>query len=151
MLVDDDIDDRYLIRSALIENDSAIRLAEFASAEDAWKKLNENLNILPDLIVLDLNMPIVDGFEFLKRIRSSEKFNLIPCIVYTTSTDENDLVKSYERGANSFIVKPLSYQDIQTVFINVCNYWLRTTTLPTHNSRMISSNREREYDNRKVK
>ncbi len=125
MLVDDDIDDRYLIRSALIENNAAINLMEFSNADDAWTTLHGDIKSLPDLIVLDLNMPTTDGFEFLKRIRSSEKLNLTPCIVYTTSTDENDLVKSYERGANSFIVKPLSYSDIQTVFINVCNYWSR--------------------------
>lgn len=130
MLVDDDVDDRYLIRSALDENEILINLIEFSGADEAIQYLNMSKSEVPELIVLDLNMPEVDGFEFLRRIRALERTKLTPCIVYSTSTDENDLIKSYELGANSFIVKPLSYEDIQAVFKSLCDYWLHTASLP---------------------
>lgn len=69
----------------------------------------------PDLILLDLKLPKIDGLAVLKRIRDSREFDLIPVIVLTTSSYEEDIIKSYENGINMYIIKPVSHEK----FINV--------------------------------
>lgn len=131
LVVDDDTDDRYLIRSAINECHSSVQLQEFPSAKEAWQYLLDDKTILPRVIILDLNMPDIDGFDFLTRLRATPKTKLTPCVVYTTSLDHADVKRSYELGANSYIVKPISYKDIQGVFTRMSEFWLKTALSPT--------------------
>ena len=84
----------------------------------------------PDLILLDLNMPKVDGRQVLERIKSDPKISAIPVVVLTTSTHEQDVVRSYELGCNSFINKPVDVQAFVEALEQLGSYWLKLVVLP---------------------
>ena len=79
---------------------------------------------LPDLILLDLKMPGIDGHDVLRRIKSTEKLKRLPVIILTSSKDEGDRAMSYDNGANSYLIKPVSFDDFLQVVKQVYDYWL---------------------------
>lgn len=79
---------------------------------------------MPDLILLDLKMPRVDGFEVLRRIKALPKLKRIPVIILTSSREEGDLALSYDIGANSYLVKPVSFSGFVDVMRQIGDYWL---------------------------
>ena len=86
---------------------------------------------LPGLILLDLNMPRKNGREALNEIKQDERLRKIPIVILTTSRAEEDLLASYNLGANSFIVKPVTFDKLVEVIRAVTDYWLCIVTLPT--------------------
>jgi CheY-like chemotaxis protein len=84
----------------------------------------------PGLILLDLNMPRKDGREALKEIKSDPKLRRIPVVVLTTSKAEEDVVRSYDLGVNSFITKPVDFQQFVEVVKTLTQYWLQLVQLP---------------------
>lgn len=85
---------------------------------------------LPGLILLDLNMPKKDGREALTEIKSNPKLRSIPVIVMTTSSAETDIAKSYDLGVNSFIQKPVRFNELVEMTRVLFNYWIKTVKLP---------------------
>jgi CheY-like chemotaxis protein len=85
---------------------------------------------LPGLILLDLNLPKVDGREVLSRIKSHPRLKRIPVIVLTTSTREEDIVRTYDLGVNTFISKPVRFEDFIKVVSAIQEYWIVIATLP---------------------
>jgi len=81
-------------------------------------------NSLPDLILLDLKMPRLNGHEFLKYVRQTPRTAHIPIVILTTSNEEKDISVSYELGANSFLRKPVDFLDFSKVIEQVSHYWL---------------------------
>lgn len=79
---------------------------------------------LPALVLLDLKMPVVDGFEVLRQMRGTPVIRRIPVIILTTSREEGDRALSYENGANSFLVKPVSFDGFLDVVGAIRDYWL---------------------------
>lgn len=79
---------------------------------------------LPDIILLDLKMPGIDGFEVLRRVKAEPEIKRIPVIILTSSREEGDLALSYDCGANSYLVKPVSFEGFLKVVQQVQNYWL---------------------------
>jgi CheY-like chemotaxis protein len=79
---------------------------------------------LPDIILLDLKMPGIDGFEVLRRVKAEPAVKRIPVIILTSSREEGDLALSYDCGANSYLVKPVSFEGFLKVVQQVQNYWL---------------------------
>lgn len=77
----------------------------------------------PDVVLLDLKLPIVDGHEVLAAIKCDESLRMIPVIIMTTSRDDGDLVKAYRHYANSYIVKPADYQRFREVVMDISHYW----------------------------
>jgi two-component system, response regulator len=75
------------------------------------------------VIVLDLRLPKVSGFEVLRKIRSTEETKMIPVVVFTSSTEDRDRVESYRLGANSFIVKPFEYERFVSTAAEISLYW----------------------------
>lgn len=79
---------------------------------------------IPDLILMDLNLPVIDGFTLLKKIRSSKSTEKVPVIILTSSGEESDIKKSYELGANSYIRKPVDFIEFQKAALLISEYWL---------------------------
>jgi CheY-like chemotaxis protein len=85
---------------------------------------------LPDLILLDLKMPVVDGHEVLRQIKQAELLKRIPVVVLSSSKEEGDLALSYDNGANSYLVKPVSFEGFLEVVQHVHGYWLTLNVPP---------------------
>lgn len=79
---------------------------------------------IPSLVLLDLNLPMIDGFEVLRRIREDRMTKRVPVVVLTTSGEKKDVTKSYKIGANSFISKPVEFDEFVDVCHQLSNYWL---------------------------
>ena len=111
-LIDDDEDDRELFRSALDTLGINYRYSEAVNGEDALNCLEDPGFVKPDLIFLDLNMPKVDGRQFLLAIKALEDFKDIPVIIYTTSSIEADKKKAFADGAAGFMTKHTRFSDL---------------------------------------
>ena len=136
LMADDDPDDRMMMKEALEENNFLHDLHFVEDGEELLDYLHRRGKFVsekvltPSLILLDLNMPKVDGREALSHIKSHNIFKRIPVIVLTTSHAEEDIVKSYDLGVNSFISKPVHYNDLVLVAREIGNYWFNTVSLP---------------------
>ena len=133
LIAEDDADDRTLIRDAFSLNG---RKDGIQFVNDGQELLNflsdkENEDELPDLILMDLNMPRKDGREALREIKNNPVFAQIPVIVMSTSRSEDDIAATYQLGVNSYIIKPSNFQTLVSSIKNLCAFWLNTSSLPT--------------------
>jgi CheY-like chemotaxis protein len=138
LMADDDADDRELAREALTEsrllndlytvNDGA-ELLEFLRHDGPYADKDTPR---PDLILLDLNMPKIDGREALSALKNDPKFRSIPVVILTTSRAEEDIARSYDLGANSFISKPVTFAGLVEVMRELGRYWVVIVELPEH-------------------
>ena len=140
LIAEDDPDDRLMMKEAFAEQCRACRtyfahdgaqLMRILKDEERPPWEGSTLRTYPDLILLDLNMPLKDGRETLRAIKSCTGLRPIPTIVMTTSASEDDILDCYDRGANSYIVKPPSYSGLLDVVSSLTSYWATTVTLPT--------------------
>jgi two-component system response regulator len=137
LMADDDADDRILMKEALAESSFSNTLSFVVDGEDLLYylsnkgKYESSPQAKPGLILLDLNMPKVSGFEALHEIRSTPHLKRIPIIVLTTSRSDEDIKRSYDLGVNSFISKPAKYKELVEVAQQIGNYWFNTVSLPT--------------------
>jgi CheY-like chemotaxis protein len=111
LLVDDDSDDREFFRIALEEIDSSIHLLTAASGKEALRIIHQ-LTVLPYLIFLDLNMPHMDGREFLKQVKANHLTKKIPVVIVTTSNHPRDIDETRNLGASDFITKPSTVNEL---------------------------------------
>lgn len=123
-IVDDDPDDRLFVLDALTEIDKSFEYVPISSAEQLLAGLSSSGSKIPDLIILDLNMPGVMGLHALKEIRMNKSLKYIPIVILTTSTLEKDKKLSYEFGANCFLTKPHSYKKMAVIASALINLWL---------------------------
>ena len=119
LVVDDDMDDVQLFGEVIANIEPSIKLLHAEDGRDALEKLAETTNHLPDLIFLDLNMPRMDGKECLKKIKKDDQLNHIPVIIYTTSSQINDIEETMEAGAVCFITKPNNLKELERILIAV--------------------------------
>ena len=112
LLVDDDIDDQQIFAEALQTVGPSIKLEVASNGLEALHKLNSTETFQPDMIFLDLNMPMMNGKEFLKELKKNDGFSLIPVIIYTTSSRPEDREQSLNLGATDFLVKPNNYRSL---------------------------------------
>ncbi|MFN8285717.1 MAG: response regulator [Chitinophagales bacterium] len=133
LVAEDDDDDKELIRYAFEENkvtnpvqfvDNGEQLLEVLTKYDA-----EHGKCMSAVILLDLNMPKMDGREALKRIKAHDTFKAIPVIVLSTSVAKNDIANSYLLGAASYISKPSGYEKLVSLVKNFHSYWFESVTL----------------------
>ena len=117
LLIDDDIDDRMIFGEVLKELAPDIIYHEAVNGEDALIKLGNDL--VPDLIFLDLNMPRVDGKQFLAEIQRIGHLKHIPVIIYTTSSHESDKKETRELGASYFLTKPNSLHELTHILTEI--------------------------------
>ncbi|MVM34317.1 response regulator [Spirosoma sp. HMF4905] len=138
LLVDDDEDDRYLTREAFHQHYPSSRISFAEDGEDLMDFLSYRGryagadHTLPELILLDLNMPRKDGREALREIKADEQFRHIPIVVLTTSDAKDDVETSYFNGANSFITKPPTFQRLSEVTKAIGQYWFNVVTICEH-------------------
>ena len=138
LMADDDPDDRMLAKDALEENKLANELYFVEDGEELLDYLhqrgkfnNENAP-KPGLILLDLNMPKMDGREALRELKSDSELRKIPVIVLTTSKAEADIIRTYELGVNSFISKPVTFEELVEVTRQIGRYWFGIVELPNN-------------------
>ena len=98
------------------------RVIEAKNGEQALEILNTK-NQLPDIILLDLNMPKINGIEFLRILKNDKVLKYIPTIVLTTSKNHNDLLECYKIGIAGYVLKPLKYEDYVSKIENILSYW----------------------------
>jgi CheY-like chemotaxis protein len=111
-LADDDPDDRILFKDALEQVDSNVSLIVHDGGVELMKHLNDEMNPLPDLVFLDLNMPRKNGFECLEEIRANPRFKHLCVIIYSTSSQFKDILETLNKGANLYFTKPSTFQDL---------------------------------------
>jgi len=135
--VEDNPDDVKLTLRALEKNRIANTMDVASDGVEAMeyfsgtgKFAGRDTNILPSVILLDLKMPRMDGLEVLSRIRSDEKTKLLPVVILTTSNEERDRVESYKLGANSYIRKPVDFNQFAESVKQLGLYWLVLNEAP---------------------
>jgi CheY-like chemotaxis protein len=111
LLADDDAVDRELFSEALKSTRVKYKLSEVSGGEEVLTHLNSNPD-KPDLIILDLNMPVKDGRETLKELKANKNFKCIPVVILSTSNSHFDVLFSYDNGASLFLSKPHSFHDL---------------------------------------
>jgi CheY-like chemotaxis protein len=138
VLADDDEDDRLMTRDALrdarLHNDlrmviDGVELLEYLKREG--KYADPDASPRPGMILLDLNMPRMDGREALAAIKQDPDLRSIPVVVLTTSKAEEDVIRSYDLGVNSFITKPVTFLGLVEVMKVFSRYWMEIVDLPT--------------------
>jgi CheY-like chemotaxis protein len=135
-MADDDADDRYLIKSAFedcqLTNplhfvEDGVELMDYLLRQGNYQA---DAHPTPGLILLDLNMPKKDGREALREIKSHPLLKSIPVIILTTSKSDEEIVNSYVTGANCFITKPVSFENLTDVVGSIGKFWLETASIP---------------------
>ena len=139
LIAEDDADDRFLLKAAFEENgftdelffvETGVEVLEYLS------KIKQNVNgehgelKVPRFILLDLNMPKKDGREVLKEIKQNEHLKNIPVIIFSTTNNEQEMKRCYELGANSYITKPNSFENLIKTVAAFRSYWIHTTSIP---------------------
>ncbi|HEV7381468.1 MAG TPA: response regulator [Dyadobacter sp.] len=128
LIIDDDTDDQLLISDAFTSCECQCVLQFAGNGRQALDVMIKSA-YRPDLILLDLNMPVMTGFEFLLQFSGNSRFCGIPVIVLTTTSDINAIIASYKLGASSFIVKPQSFPALEKIALELTNYWFKTVRL----------------------
>lgn len=136
LMADDDLDDQMLAREALVEARLANSLYFVKDGEDLLDCLRNTGKYAkqpvprPGLILLDLNMPKKDGRQALKEIKEDADLRRIPIVVLTTSGAEEDILRTYELGVNSYITKPVTFEGLVEVMKSLGKYWFEIVELP---------------------
>jgi two-component system, response regulator len=137
LIVEDNPDDELLTLTALKDNNIMNDVVVARDGEEALDYLflkgkykERDTRIVPQLILLDLKLPKVDGLEVLQQIRSHNETKFLPVVILTSSKEETDLIKSYELGANSYIKKPVDFEQFTQAIKYLGLYWLVLNELP---------------------
>ena len=134
LLVEDSPGDVRLTQEAFKSANREIRLHVAADGVEAMAFLRrEGVHAgapRPDLILLDLNLPRMDGREVLARIKDDESLKLIPTVILTTSDAEEDILRSYRLQANCYLSKPVQLEDFERLVTSINDFWLTTVKLP---------------------
>lgn len=130
LLVEDSLADTELILDALQTAKVANHVTVVRDGAAALEYLEEHRADLPDLIILDLNLPRLSGHEVLAAIRSDQTTRRVPVAVLTTSSAEADVARSYDLGANCFLTKPVDIDQFIDVVHSIDSFWLGLVRLP---------------------
>ncbi len=136
LLVEDNADDVELARRAFEKTNIASTLVVVRDGQEALDYLLAGgpgavlAPITPDVVLLDLKLPKIDGLEVLRRIRADEKLKRLPVVILTTSNEEKDLIDSYDLGANSYVRKPVDFLTFVEAARQLGTYWLLLNEAP---------------------
>ncbi|MEM9364257.1 MAG: response regulator [Bacteroidota bacterium] len=121
LFIEDDMIETMKMQRAISKFQSKHKIIEAKNGEEALDILKQGN--LPDIILLDLNMPRMSGIEFLSILKADEKLKYLPTIILTTSENRVDLLKCFEIGIAGYIIKPLKYEDYEAKLKRVFEYW----------------------------
>jgi two-component system, response regulator len=131
LLVEDNLDDELLAIRALKKNNISNEVVVARNGVEALDYLfgtgahaGRDMSVMPQIILLDLKLPKIDGLEVLRRLRNDERTKLLPVVVLTSSREEQDLTESYSLGANSYIRKPVNFAQFTEAIRQLGLYWL---------------------------
>ncbi|MEO6423666.1 MAG: response regulator [Candidatus Nitrotoga sp.] len=137
LLVEDNPDDEALTLRALRQNhinNGVVVVRDGVEALDYLfgngKYAERDLNVMPALILLDLKLPKVDGLEVLKQLRANALTALLPVAILTSSREEHDLITGYKLGLNSYVLKPVDFDQFTEAVRNLVKYWLSINETP---------------------
>ncbi|MEL6193075.1 MAG: response regulator [Bacteroidota bacterium] len=137
LVAEDDDEDQMLLQEAMEEHKLSNTLKFVSDGEELLdylknrgKYTNKDTYPSPGLILLDLNMPRKDGREALAEIKADKQLKLIPVVILTTSKAEEDIIRSYQLGVNSFITKPVTFEQLVDVSGAIGKYWFEIVELP---------------------
>ncbi len=138
LLVEDNTSDAELCLRTLKKHNLANKLFWVKDGAEALDYIfatgayaERNIKNTPNVILLDLRLPKVDGLEVLKRLKSDERTKSVPVVILTSSTEDIDTVKSYKLGANSFVSKPVQFEEFAKVVADMGMYWLLLNKTPS--------------------
>lgn len=141
LLVEDNPDDvaltlrafnRAKIANEIVVTNSGVEALDFLFGTGSYQ--GRDMRIQPEIILLDLKLPKLDGFEVLRAIREDPRTKLLPVIVLTSSKEQQDVVESYGLGANSYVRKPVDFEEFQQAVVNLGLYWLLVNESPYHSA-----------------
>ncbi len=124
LLIDDDIDELFLFEQALQEINISPVIYYAENGLDALNRLNSNEIKDPKIIFSDINMPVMDGWQFLKKIKSHNSYKQIPVIIYSTSSNKNEVARALELGATYFFTKPEHYEQLKYKLQSIINTFI---------------------------
>lgn len=122
MLIEDDMIEVMKLNRAISSLQLRHKIIEANNGEEALKALEQKDN-LPDIVLLDLNMPKINGIEFLKILKADDRLKYIPTIILTTSNNQRDLLECYKIGIAGYILKPLKYEEYVSKIEKLLSYW----------------------------
>jgi CheY-like chemotaxis protein len=125
LLIEDNVTDADLIRHALQKMEAGVALSVARDGEEALTYFQQWDNGLPTpaIILLDLQLPKINGFEVLKKLKTHPHYRLLPVVVLTSSTNKEDIQTAYKMGANSYILKPINYDSLTEAVSMIHRYW----------------------------
>lgn len=142
LLVEDNPDDETLTRRALQKHNLSNELAVARDGQEALDYLfgtgthaGRDTRIMPQLVLLDLKLPKIDGLEVLRRLRADERTKLLPVVILTSSNEERDLASGYSLGANSYVRKPVDFTEFTEAARQLGLYWLLLNQPPPRRPR----------------
>lgn len=127
LVVEDDLDHAHVIKRTIKRERILNRVDHAKDGQEAWEILNRTGEhqdaVRPDIIILDIRMPRMDGHELLERIRNNDDLRTIPVVMMTTSDAEKDRMLAYENNVNSYLVKPLDFDKFHQLVRELSLYW----------------------------
>ncbi len=130
LLVEDNPDDERLTLRALARGNLANPVVVARNGEEALQQVM-NVTPLPCVVLLDLKLPKVDGLEVLRQIRVSDRTRLLPVVILTSSSEDRDIIESYNLGANSYVRKPVNIDEFTEAVRQLGLYWALISELPS--------------------
>lgn len=156
LLIEDNVGDAHLFEFMLKKVSTPYQLVYAEDGALAMQILQQEgiyqNTKLPDFIILDLNLPKIDGRQILKEIKASEKLRQIPVMILSSSTADEDILNSYDNYANCYFVKPMSLEGLFTLIKKIDDFWLGYVRLPFHLSQVSKTGAgiNGVEDNRKI-
>jgi CheY-like chemotaxis protein len=135
LFVDDDADEFYLFNEAIEQSEQQVKMTRAKDGNDLLKILSTGNH--PDIIFMDLNMPYKDGLETLIELKSSRSFQTIPVIIFSTTSNSTQINTCFEQGANMYVVKPESFDQITSMVNKVFAIDWKTNASPTSLSNFV--------------
>ena len=139
LLVEDNPGHAELVIRAIEGNEACSQIYHVLDGSSALNFLEHKGNFndgnkypRPDMVLLDLRLPKINGLDVLKYIKSTEAYHYIPVIVLTTSDAEKDIAQAYDYHANSYLVKPMDFEKFKFMMDQICNYWLCMNQIPSY-------------------